>query len=104
MWPHLGVSPRRAGAKSGRRSHPLITWLFEAYATGDRSVESLLDELTARGFRSRGGPNTPNKPLSIAALHRMLRSAYYKGIVTHNGVDYQGKHDHLIDDETWERV
>jgi site-specific DNA recombinase len=83
---------------------PLIVWLFEAYATGEWSVVALLHEVTGRGLRSRGGPNTMSKPLSIGQLHRILRSPYYKGTVVFNGVEYQGKHDHLVDDETWQRV
>jgi DNA invertase Pin-like site-specific DNA recombinase len=82
----------------------LITWAFEAYATGEWSVESLLTEITARGLRSRGGPNTPSKELSLAQLHRILRRPYYKGIVTFNDVTYQGKHEPIVDEDTWQRV
>ena len=82
----------------------LITWCFETYATGDWSVTSLLNEATKRGLRSRGGPTTPRKELSPAQLHRILSSPYYKGTVTYNGVHYQGKHEPLIDPDTWQRV
>jgi site-specific DNA recombinase len=82
----------------------LIQWCFEAYATGEWSVQSLLVEATKRGLRSRGGPNTPQKELSVSQLHRILASPYYKGIVVYNGVEYAGKHDKLVDEETWERV
>jgi hypothetical protein len=37
-------------------------------------------------------------------MHRLLRRPYYKGIVTFNGVDYQGKHEPIVDTETWDRV
>jgi site-specific DNA recombinase len=82
----------------------LIQWAFEAYATGDWSVKSLLAEATARGLRSRGGPNSPQKVLSIAQMHRILAKPYYKGQVTYNGVQYPGKHEPLIDEDTWQRV
>jgi site-specific DNA recombinase len=82
----------------------LIQWCFEAYATGEWSVQSLLGEATKRGLRSRGGPNTPQKELSISQLHRILASPYYKGIVIYNGVEYAGKHEKLVDEETWQRV
>jgi site-specific DNA recombinase len=83
---------------------PLITWAFETYATGEWSEVALLEELTARGLRSRGGPNTPSKPLSLSQMNRILRSPYYKGIVVYNGVEYQGKHEPLVDDDTWQQV
>lgn len=83
---------------------PLITWLFEAYATGEWSVQALLEEVTERGLRSRPGPTTPCKHLSIAALHRILRSPYYKGTVVYNGVEYKGTHKSLVYVDTWQRV
>ncbi len=82
----------------------LIEWAFEAYATGEWSEVNLLAEVTDRGLRSRGGPNTPSKPLSLSQMNRILRSPYYKGIVVFNGVEYQGKHTPLVDEETWQRV
>src|SRR6202040_2275321 len=50
----------------------LLRWCFLAYATGEWSVKNLLVEATARGLLSRGGPNTPRKPLSISQMHRVL--------------------------------
>ena len=82
----------------------LIRWCFMTYATGEWSVKNLLAEATARGLLSRGGPNTPRKPLSVSQMHRTLASPYYKGIVVFNGVEYEGKHQRLIDPETWQRV
>lgn len=102
-YKNVGEGGRRYVVVDPERA-PLITWLFEAYATGEWSVDRLLEELTARGLRSRGGPNTPSKPLTVSALHRILRSPYYRGVVVFNGVEYQGKHETLIDDDTWQRV
>jgi site-specific DNA recombinase len=82
----------------------LIRWCYATYATGEWSTKRLLAEATARGLLTRGGPNTPRKPLSVSQLHRILTSPYYKGIVVFNGVHYQGKHEPLVDDETWQAV
>ena len=82
----------------------LITWAFEAYATGEWNVKDLLAEATDRGLRSRGGPTYVSKPLSLSQMHRILRNPYYKGIVRFNGVEYQGKHDKLVDEDTWQKV
>ena len=82
----------------------LIRWCYAAYATGEWSVSRLLVEATERGLLSRGGPNTPRKPINIAQMHRILSNPYYKGTVVFNGIEYQGKHEPLVDPETWERV
>ncbi len=82
----------------------LVTWCYEAYATGEWSVATLLEEATARGLRSKGGPNTPRKELSISSMHRLLRRPYYKGIVVFNDVEYQGKHQPIVTTDVWERV
>jgi site-specific DNA recombinase len=82
----------------------LLRWCFYAYATGEWSVEALTDEANNRGLLSKGGPNTPRKPLSPSTMHRRLSSPYYKGIVVYNGVEYQGKHEPLVDAENWQRV
>jgi site-specific DNA recombinase len=82
----------------------LIRWAFAAYVTSEWSVKDLLAEVTKRGLRSKGGPNIPKKELSISQMHRILARPYYKGIVVYNGVQYQGKHEPLVDEETWQRV
>jgi site-specific DNA recombinase len=82
----------------------LIRWCFMTYATGEWSVSKILDEATQRGLLSRGGPNTPRKPLTLSQMHRILTNPYYKGIVVFNGVSYQGKHEPIIDEQTWQRV
>ncbi len=83
---------------------PLVAWLFEAYATGDWTLVALLAEATERGLWSKGGPNTPRKVLAEGQLNRILASPYYKGIVRFNGVEYQGKHEPVVDEATWDRV
>ena len=102
-YKNVGESGRRYVVVDEERA-PIIQWCFTAYATGEWSVQSLLAEATARGLRSRGGPNTPSKELSLSQMNRLLRSPYYVGIVTYNGADYPGKHEPLVNDETWQRV
>lgn len=89
------VDPERA---------PLITWAFEAYATGEWTVIQLTEELEKRGLRSLGGPNRPSKPLGLSVVHKMLRHPYYKGVIRWKGVLYEGDHPKLVDHETWQRV
>ena len=83
---------------------PLITRAFELYATGEWSNESLADHLAARGLTTRGTALQVSKPVDAKTLMRSLSNPYYRGIVTYKGVQYDGKHPRLIDDETWHRV
>lgn len=83
---------------------PLMTWAFEAYATGDWTIRGLLAELTRRGLTTVPGPKTPSRPLQMSHLHRLLRHPYYVGLVRYQGVLYQGKHERLVDHDTWQRV
>ena len=53
---------------------PLMSWAFDAYATGNWTLRTLHEELCERGLTSRGGPRTPSKPLSLSNLARLLRT------------------------------
>jgi hypothetical protein len=83
---------------------PLMKWAFEAYASGDWTLRPLLDELTKRGLRSQRTQKTPEKPLELSHLHKLLRHPYYKGIVRYRGAEYPGRHQPLVDEATWQRV
>jgi site-specific DNA recombinase len=102
-YKNVGEGSRR-WIEIDREAAPLIRWCFENYATGQWTVKSLLEEATRRGLLSKGGPNTPRKPLGTSVMHRMLSNPYYKGIVVFNGVAYEGKHEPIVDAETWQRV
>ena len=83
---------------------PLVTWAFDAYATGDWTIRRLLTELNAKGLTTVAGPKTPSQQLTISHLHRVLRHPYYIGVVRYRGVLYEGKHPCLVEPETWQRV
>jgi site-specific DNA recombinase len=83
---------------------PLMKWAFEAYASGDWTLRPLLDELTRRGLRSHGTRRTPEKPLELSHLHKLLRHPYFKGIVRYRGAECAGRHEPLVDEATWQRA
>ena len=78
---------------------PHITWAFTEYAQGGMSVSDLTVALAARGLNSRA----VGKALSRASVHRMLSNPYYGGKVVHRGVQYDGKHEPLVDQATFAR-
>lgn len=83
---------------------PLIQLAFALAATGQHTIRSITELLSEAGLRSRATPSRPSQPLNIATVHRMLRNDYYLGIVTHGGTKVRGRHDALIDQETFDRV
>ena len=83
---------------------PHVRWAFETYATGDWSISALRDALEERGMKSRKTKTQVGTPLSGAQMHRILQHPYYKGLVRFNGVLYDGNHEALIDESTWQRV
>ena len=82
-----------------------MAWAFEAYATGDWTIR------TPAGRADRPRPRRPfpaqaagSEPLQRLTSARLLRNPYYIGIVRYHGVLYPGKHEPLVDPETWQTV
>ncbi len=83
---------------------PLVRLGFDTFALGDYSITAVQELLEEAGLRT---PQTPKKapgPPSRAAIHRMLRSDYYIGVVTWKGAKIKGRHEPLIDEETFQKV
>jgi DNA invertase Pin-like site-specific DNA recombinase len=93
--PTVDLDPDRAA---------LVRWAFEAYATGNYSLNTLREELIDRGLTSVPTPKRPSKPLALSSIQRMLTNPYYKGDVTFRGARYDGLHEPLVSAEVWYRV
>jgi DNA invertase Pin-like site-specific DNA recombinase len=83
---------------------PLIKLAFHEYATGNWSLRSLAEHLADLGLATPTTPKLPSKPIGKKMLHVVLGNPYYKGIITYNGVQYPGKHEPIVDDNTWDQV
>jgi site-specific DNA recombinase len=83
---------------------PLVRWAFEAYGTGLYSLKELLNELNRKGLTNRPTAKRPARPLHMSKLAKLLQNKYYIGKVVYRGVEYDGKHEPLIDQETFDRV
>lgn len=77
---------------------PLVRWAFEQYAQGVPKRE-ILDELNRRGLRNRKG-----KPLDHNAIHRVLRSEKYVGVLEQSGVRIEGGCPAIVDRSTFDLV
>ena len=77
---------------------PYVRQIFEQYADGI-SKREIIDDLNRRGFRNRQG-----KPLDHNAIHRVLRSEKYVGVLEQSGVRVEGGCPAIVDRATWDRV
>jgi len=85
-----------------RASH--IRWAFEAYASGEWTLNQLTAELETRGLTRRPTRTRDARPIPVNKVHEILRNRYYVGVVTWRGVEYPGKHEPLVDAATFGRV
>ncbi|HEV7564373.1 MAG TPA: recombinase family protein [Microbacteriaceae bacterium] len=83
---------------------PLVRLAFGLYATGLWTTRRLAAHLTEQGLRSRATRRHPERPLTASRIQELLRNSYYIGVVTWDGRSYPGKHDKLIDQETFDTV
>jgi site-specific DNA recombinase len=92
---HIVADPERA---------PHVSAAFELYATGEWTLERLVRELAHRGLRNRGRRDRDVGPIGVSALANILANKAYAGIVSWDGIEYQGLHEPLIDTATFNRV
>ncbi len=79
---------------------PLITDCFHRYARGDVNVYELSDIMYAKGLRNQQG----HRVLSTS-MYSLLRNRIYLGEIHWGGIHVkEGKHEALIDEETFDRV
>ena len=83
---------------------PLLRLAFTEYATGNWTVSQLAKHLAGLGLDVPATPSKPARPITKGRLHTLLRHPYYKGVVQFQGVEYAGKHEPLVDEETWQAV
>ncbi len=77
---------------------------FDLYATGDWTTRRLAAHLKRQGLRSRETPKKPSRPLRLTSIQDMLRNPYYVGIVVYRGKRVPGRHQRLVDPDTFDRV
>src|SRR5262249_34118780 len=79
---------------------PLVTRLFEWYATGIYSIRDVTKMARAAGLVSRRSRN----PVPRATVHALLRNRIFTGDFDWDGRTYRGTHEPLISHELWARV
>lgn len=80
------------------RAH-LIVWAFEAYASGGKSLETILKELTKKGLTSP----LSHQPLVLSHLDKILKNPFYYGQMVVKGQIYSHRYQPLIPKELFEK-
>lgn len=93
--PSFAIDPERA---------PFVTLAFELYATGEYTMDEVVDELNLRGFTTRPTVSRPAGPVSTSKMSRLLRDAYYLGGITYQGDTFEGRHPAIVDRDLFNRV
>jgi site-specific DNA recombinase len=108
IWPTVApLGYRNVAGADGKKiiepdpeSAPIISRLFEWYATGMLSLKEAAQKAKAAGlvYRKSGAP------VPVSTVHTTLRNRLYMGEFEWNGRVYLGKHQPLVTYDLWERV
>jgi len=79
---------------------PLVSLLFEWFASGCYSLIGVRERARAAGLKGRRG----NKPICVGTVHRALRNRFYTGSFDWAGEIYDGAHEPLVSVELWQAV
>ena len=84
---------------------PLVSKLFELFATGQYSGQQVHKRITAAGLRTRGTKRYPGgQVISMSQVYNTLSDRYYLGVVDYRGIEYPGRHQALTTPATFDRV
>jgi len=79
----------------------IVRWCFEQYATGEWGGADLTLAAQAKGLTSRPTATSPGSPIGLSTMYHLLANPYYMGIVSYQGIHYEGKHPTLVEPEVW---
>jgi site-specific DNA recombinase len=79
----------------------IVAWCFRQYATGELSALDLTLEAQAKGLTSRPTATRPAEPISLNSMYSILKNPYYMGIVSYQGIHYEGKQPALVEPDVW---
>jgi DNA invertase Pin-like site-specific DNA recombinase len=85
---------------SDPRCAPIITKLFEWYASGLYTVREVSEKVRELGLvHHKSGTKVP-----VSTVNAILRNRLYSGQLEWKGRHYQGSHEPIVSVELWERV
>lgn len=87
---------------------PLVRGIFQLYLDLG-SLRAVVREANQRGWRkkewiSKAGRESGGGAIDTSWLHRLLTNPVYRGKVKYNGEVFDGRHEAIVDEETWQLV
>ncbi len=79
---------------------PIVSKLFEWYATGEYALKEVAKKARAAGLAYKKS----GAPVPTSTVHSILRNRLYTGWFEWNGKLNRGKHDPLVSLDLWQRV
>ena len=79
---------------------PIVTQIFDWFATGEYSLKAVAKKAYGEGFRFRKSAGR----VPVTTLHKMLRKRIYTGDFDYGGETYEGTHEPLVSQQVWDRV
>ena len=83
---------------------PLIRQMFEEYATGLQTTNSLVDWCKEHNLTSRGDRRRPGKPLSRVGIYQILKTSFYYGMMKVKDKMYKHNHPVMVDKDLFDKV
>jgi len=77
---------------------PLVRKIFELYATGDYTLDRLIDTVTSLGFRT-----TNDKVIGVSKLRLILMNPFYYGMFKYWNELFEGTHEPIITKKLFEK-
>jgi DNA invertase Pin-like site-specific DNA recombinase len=86
----------------------IVRFIYRQFLASESCVE-VAHSLNKLGHKTKvrklkTGETSGGQMFERKAIERILKNPYHKGCVTHKGSVYQGEHEAIIDDETWNAV
>ena len=83
----------------------LIRKMWDLMLTGHYTVPRILEIANNEwGYTTRKTKRMGGNPLGKSSLYRIFTNIFYAGIIEHQGVQYQGKHEPMITPEEYDLV
>jgi hypothetical protein len=107
-YPMLGYNCKDRKLVINEDEAKVVKFIYEQFQLTE-SCAFVSNALNRSGYRTKlrshcNGKVAGGKLYAPLQIRRILTSPYYKGYVTHKDAVYQGEHEAIIDEETWDHV
>ena len=99
-WAPVGYinNPKTRAIDIDLEKSPKVVKMFELYATGNYTLNSLANWCKEKGLRGN-----LNKPLVIANIQKNLQNVFYLGLMKWKGEIFEGQHEPLISKKLFDK-